>query len=240
MATYEEDLLAMAQAIIAAGGGSTDGLSFNEAMKAMAAQVIVNGLGGGGGGDGLIMPPQPVGSFRQLTKGDGAGGLPMQANGEEWAVGLWLPAMSIDRIGIEVPAAGTAASTFRIGLRPIDLATGAIGAPEVQSSHALDSTGAKVTTVSATLTGGAYALCWAKIGDTGGAGRVIGANIGNTPPIAALFNLGAGTNFPATGHNVIIAQLNTGVAGALPSTVVQANQNTNSPGDVPMVALRRA
>jgi len=235
MATYQEDFLAMAQAILG-GPAGIQGLSFEEAMKAMAAKVIIDGVGGGGS----MIPPQAIGRRRNITKAEGAGGITLPANGIEQGIGIFLPKQTIDRVAIEVAVAGTAASTFRIGLRPIS-ADGSYVAPVLDQSFALDSTGPKDNTVNIVLAGGAYALTWAKIGDTGNTGKVLGASIagGDNYP-SQLFGIGSGTNIPATAHSIQTAQLNSGVAGALPGTVTQADQNTNTPNEVPMVSFRRS
>ena len=185
-------------------------------------------------------PPQASGRYRQITRANGAGGTVLLSNGVEQAIGIMLPKMSIDRVSIEVATAGTAASTYRIGLRPIDADTGAIGAPVVDASFALDSTGPKTATVAVALAGGPYALTYVRQGDTGNTGAILCADLADQWLNGMLFNLGSGTGTPATGHSIGSAQLNTGVTGALPGSVAQADQNTNTETKIPAVALRRA
>lgn len=185
-----------------------------------------------------LIPPPAIGRRRMLTRAEGAGGITLPANGVEQGVGLFVPKQTIDRIGIEVSVAGTAASTFRIGLRPI-AQDGSYVAPVVDQSFALDSTGVKDNTVSIALAAGAYALTWTKIGDTGNTGKVQGAVAGDQQA-SQIFGIGSGTGFPASGHSIITAQLNSGVAGALPGTVTQADQSTNTPNEIPMVVVRRS
>jgi hypothetical protein len=197
-----------------------------------AIKTFVDGL------EARVIPPQAIGRRRMWTRAEGAGGINLPANGVEQGVGLFVPKQTIDRIGIEVSVAGTAASTFRIGLRPFGV-DGSYGAPVIDQSFALDSTGMKENTVNIALAGGAYALTWTKIGDTGNTGKVQGAVAGDQQA-SQFFGIGSGTGWPASGHSIITAQLNSGVTGALPGTVTQADQNTNTPNEIPMVVVRRS
>lgn len=220
-------------------GGSSDtwGVELNAILASL--KVFVDGLETSAGYRSFI-PPPASGRRRGITKAEGAGGITLQANGIEQGIGIMLAPQTIDRVGIEVSVAGTAASTFRIGLRQIT-AAGAYVAPILDQSFALDSTGPKDNTVSLVIPGGPYALTWTKIGDTGNTGKVLGASVasGDQYP-SQLFGIGSSTAFPATAHSIQTAQLNSGVAGALPGTVTQADQNTNTPNEVPMVVFRRA
>lgn len=99
MATYEEDFLAMATAILGAEGVA--GLTFNEAMKAMAAQVIVNGFGGGGI-PGLI--PRVAGDYlHPPLRGGGNGSVASAAAGAVFATPIVVPAaFTVDAVAIRV------------------------------------------------------------------------------------------------------------------------------------------
>jgi hypothetical protein len=200
---------------------------------------VVNGtikVGGSGGG----IAPFPIGKTALLTRSDNGLYKPGATLGTEYAIGLYMPEGIYDRFGLQLGAAGTAASVLRVGLRPIDPAEGWGSAPLMQGAIPLDGAlGDKFSTPSnATIPEGLYALTWCRIGDTGETATVQRSGFASNPHLVPL---SYATAHPASGHSPVNTIYNTGVTGVLPNTAFTNDITTNQEGNqIPMISIRRS
>ena len=101
----------------------------------------------------------------------------------------------------------------------------------------MTATGDIQATVNVTLTSGFYVFSWVRIGDTTSTLRMQRGEANQ----AGVFSIGQAGGMPADGHGPYAAVLNTGITGALPSTVARGDVSTNIEGNgVPAFALRRS
>ena len=176
-----------------------------------------------------------VGKYMFPTKSNNNSALFGATLGTEYGVGIFLPAMTVDRIGLQIGTAASAGATFRLGLRPIT--GGTIGAPVLDVAVPVTATGDIQATVNVTLTAGFYVFSWVRIGDTTSTLRMQRGEANQ----AGVFSIGQAGGMPADGHGPYVAVLNTGITGALPSTVARGDVSTNIEGNgVPAFALRRS
>lgn len=179
-----------------------------------------------------------VGSYWQLTRS--SNGATKYTVGTEFAVGINLPAMSVDSVTITVTTAGASGSTMLVGLRPITGNPSTYGAPLFTAAFDTSATGSPAATISAAIPAGAYALTWCQSVDSAATAQVQYAAFDYN---GSIFPLAQSTQAIATGHGPAVARLNTGVISttALPSTVAIANDNTNQAGNnVPQIVIHRS
>lgn len=153
MATYEEDFLAMAKAIL--GEAGVAGLSFNEAMKAMAAEVVLNGVGGGGGTGGTqdVLLPQYWGLPGMIPQEGGAQTLDINKfMGHRFRLSS---DQAYDRYGLRVTTA-VAASSVQVGIFKLVGSTWTL--EHDAGAVATATTGDKLITVARTLGPGDYVV----------------------------------------------------------------------------------
>lgn len=182
-----------------------------------------------------------VGSYWGITRSNNASTKFTVAT--EFAIGINLPDLTIDKVIIYVSAAGAAGSTMLIGLRPITGNPSSYGAPLFTAafSTATASSQPVVTLVPpVAITAGPYALTWCQSIDSAAT-----ATVQYTPVELNLngFPLAQSTQIIATGHGPAVARLNTGVTSAttLPTSVTIANDNSNQLNNsVPQVVVHRS
>lgn len=193
----------------------------------------------GGSGSGVYVMPFRVGKTMPLLYTSNGTAKMGSTLGTEYAIAIPLNAGTYDRVGLAVGAAGSAGSTMRIGLRKIDATTGVPGTALIDAAVSIAATGDQYATFTGVaLTAGLYALSWTRIGDTAESSLVHRSPVINNPHVMPLAQ---GTSNPATGHDPRVATLNTGVTGALPSSVTMADITTSLEGAaVPMITLRRS
>lgn len=200
---------------------------------------VVNGTLSLGGGAAPI--PIPVGKSAMLTRNDNGASKVPSVQGNEYAFGIFMQAGTYDRFSLECGIAGGAGATMRLCFRPVDLTTGLIGAPVANSQHTVDLTaiGARNSVGSAfTLAAQLYALCYARYSDTGDTAQVQKGPAYLNPNIIPLqFSTGN----PSVGHAPYVTLLNTGVAGAFPSSTVVTDVGSNVDANVlPQIVIRRS
>lgn len=209
-------------------------------IKQASLQGAASTVPGPQGPGPYLFSPQ-VGDYWQLTRSANASTkFPV---GTEYAIGLNLPALTIDAVGIEVTAAGAAGSTFLVGLRSLSGNPTGFGAPLFTAAFSLvTANSAPVTTLTApvAIPAGPYVLCWCTSVDSAATATVqYSGDSGNLQ----MFGVARATGMPAAGHGPMVTTLNTGVTStsALPTTVVvgsiSTNQNSNA---VPQVIVHRS
>lgn len=180
-----------------------------------------------------------VGDYWQLTRSSNAA--TKFAVGTELAVGITMPAVTIDKLTVTVTNSGAAGSTMLVGLRAITGNPSTYGAPLFTAAIDTSVTGAQTATITATaIPAGMYALCWCQSVDSATTATVQYATFDYN---ANLIPLARATSLPATGHGPVHAILNTGVTSTttLPSTVVVGNVTANQANNaVPQIILHRS
>lgn len=177
----------------------------------------------------------PAGTTHMLTTSNNGADACGDILGKEYAVGFYFPDSLITGVRIYSSAVCASGAVFHVGLRLIT-EDGDFGAPIVDCAFPLDAgTGSLYLTFTGVrLTAGLYALCWCRIGDTGDLAKIQGANTAQTP---GLVSLQTAHGIVATGHGPVHTILNTGVTGALPTTVSVSDVTTNLSKRVPQVII---
>lgn len=182
-----------------------------------------------------------VGSYWGITRSNNASTKFTVAT--EYAIGINLPDLTIDKVIISVATAGAAGSTMLIGLRPLTGNPSNYGAPLFTAALST-ATGSNqpVATLAApvAIPAGSYALTWCQSIDSAAT-----ATVQYAPAELNLkgFPLAQSTQVLANGHGPVVARLNTGVTSAttLPTSVAIANDNSNqASNNVPQVIIHRS
>lgn len=229
---YEKQFL-----LNALGGAALVSDSIQDLRNKYYKGMVEGSLSSGGG---MAAQPIPVGKFALITRSDNSSAKLPSTQGTEYGFAAPFQAGTYDLFAIETVIAGGAGATMRIGIRNIDMATGLIGS--VVGEHTFDLTGAtgqKLSTGSAfVLQNKLYCVSYVRHSDTGDLCTIQKGPFSINPNV---FPLQFNTGIPATGHAPFVTQLNTGIAGALPSTTVVTNVGANVDSNaLPMIAVRRS
>lgn len=193
----------------------------------------------GDNGDTGVGVGVPSGRRFQLTRSDNASSKFGNVQGTEYAIGISLPHITIDALKVHVNATGAEGAVFRVGLRPIEDGAN-FGAPVFDVPFPTDVSGRIVHTFGTPveIQAGPYALTWVRIGDTTDTATLQRTVYANN---VHLFPLSSSSSWTAVGHGPVHGILNTGITGALPSTVVIGHVNTNQEGgNAPQIEVQMA